>query len=178
MALSRAIYCSPVLIAALQLVVPSSALVPRALFIFGDSLVDAGNNDYLVTLSKANAPPYGVDFAFSGGEPTGRFTNGMTIADIMGNVKCEFMSNCDCKLDLMSPGTTLSGEALGQKSLAPPYLAPNSSAAMASSGINYGSGSSGIFDDTGSFYVRQFISLIAVIYTFFQCLSLIYETSF
>ncbi|KAG2568201.1 GDSL esterase/lipase At5g41890-like [Panicum virgatum] len=130
MALSRAIYCSSVLIAALQLVVPLSAVVPHALFIFGDSLVDAGNNDYLVTLSKANAPPYGVDFTFSGGEPTGRFTNGMTIADIMG-------------------------EALGQKSLAPPYLAPNSSAAMASSGINYGSGSSGIFDDTGSFYIGR-----------------------
>ncbi|KAG2574185.1 hypothetical protein PVAP13_7KG309200 [Panicum virgatum] len=130
MTLPRAIYCSSVLIAALLLLVPSSAVVPHALFIFGDSLVDAGNNDYLVTLSKANAPPYGVDFAFSGGEPTGRFTNGMTIADIMG-------------------------EALGQKSLAPPYLAPNSSAAMASSGINYGSGSSGIFDDTGSFYIGR-----------------------
>jgi hypothetical protein len=47
----------------------------------------------------------------------------------------------------------LSGESLGQKSLAPPFLAPNSSAAITSSGINYGSGSSGIFDDTGSFYV-------------------------
>ncbi|RCV35052.1 hypothetical protein SEVIR_7G219800v4 [Setaria viridis] len=129
MALSRALCCSS-LIATLLLIAPSSAVVSRALFIFGDSLVDAGNNDYLVTLSKANAPPYGVDFAFSGGKPTGRFTNGMTIADIMG-------------------------EALGQKSLAPPYLAPNSSAAMTNSGINYGSGSSGIFDDTGSFYIGR-----------------------
>ena len=59
--------------------------MPHAFFIFGDSLVDAGNNDYLVTLSKANAPPYGVDFSFSGGKPTGRFTNGRTIADVMGN---------------------------------------------------------------------------------------------
>jgi hypothetical protein len=65
---------------------PSAAAVPPpALFIFGDSLVDAGNNDYLVTLSKANGPPYGIDFESSGGKPTGRFTNGMTIADIMGN---------------------------------------------------------------------------------------------
>jgi hypothetical protein len=90
MALSRALCCSSLLIPTQLLLVPSSAVVPRALFIFGDSLVDAGNNDYLVTLSKANAPPYGVDFAFSGGKPTGRFTNGMTIADIMGNVECEF----------------------------------------------------------------------------------------
>jgi hypothetical protein len=90
MTLSRALHCSSLLLTALLFIFPSSAAVPPALFIFGDSLVDAGNNDYLVTLSKANAPPYGVDFAFSGGKPTGRFTNGMTIADIMGNVKCEF----------------------------------------------------------------------------------------
>ena len=86
----RALHCSSLLVMALLFISPSSAAVPPALFIFGDSLVDAGNNDYLVTLSKANAPPYGVDFAFSGGKPTGRFTNGMTIADIMGNVRSKF----------------------------------------------------------------------------------------
>ncbi|KAG4929409.1 hypothetical protein JHK84_046377 [Glycine max] len=47
-------------------------------FIFGDSLVDAGNNNYLVSLSKANYLPNGIDF----GRPTGRFTNGRTIVDI------------------------------------------------------------------------------------------------
>lgn len=55
-------------------------------FIFGDSLVDAGNNDYLFTLSKADSPPYGVDFSPSGGKPTGRFTNGRTVSDIIGNI--------------------------------------------------------------------------------------------
>ena len=49
-------------------------------FIFGDSLVDAGNNNYLVSLSKANYLPNGIDF----GRPTGRFTNGRTIVDIVG----------------------------------------------------------------------------------------------
>lgn len=53
-------------------------------FLFGDSLVDTGNNNYLFTLSKADSPPYGIDFAPSGGRPTGRFTNGLTIADIIG----------------------------------------------------------------------------------------------
>lgn len=53
-------------------------------FIFGDSLVDAGNNNYLFTLSKANSPPYGIDFKPSHGQPTGRFTNGRTISDIVG----------------------------------------------------------------------------------------------
>ena len=49
-------------------------------FIFGDSLVDAGNNNYIDTLSKANYLPNGIDF----GNPTGRFTNGKTIVDILG----------------------------------------------------------------------------------------------
>lgn len=123
-------YCSSLFIAVMLLLFRSSPALPHALFIFGDSLVDAGNNDYLVTLSKANAPPYGVDFASSGCKPTGRFTNGRTIADVIG-------------------------EALGQKSFAPPYLAPNSSAEMANSGVNYASGSSGILDETGSFYIGR-----------------------
>lgn len=52
-----------------------------ALFIFGDSLVDVGNNNYIRTLAKANYKPIGVDF----GKPTGRFTNGRTVGDIIGN---------------------------------------------------------------------------------------------
>lgn len=55
-----------------------------ASFIFGDSLVDAGNNNYLQTLSKANIRPNGIDFKGSGGNPTGRYTNGRTIGDIVG----------------------------------------------------------------------------------------------
>jgi len=43
-----------------------------ASFIFGDSLVDAGNNNYLQTLSRANIVPNGIDFQASGGSPTGR----------------------------------------------------------------------------------------------------------
>jgi hypothetical protein len=90
MAQPRALCCSSLPIAALLLIFHSSAALPHALFIFGDSLVDAGDNDYLVTLSKANAPPYGVDFTFSDGKPTGRFTNGMTIADVIGNANFGF----------------------------------------------------------------------------------------
>lgn len=58
-----------------------------ASFIFGDSLVDAGNNNYLPTLSKANIKPNGMDFKASQGNPTGRFTNGRTIGDIVGKKK-------------------------------------------------------------------------------------------
>ncbi|KAB2608938.1 GDSL esterase/lipase [Pyrus ussuriensis x Pyrus communis] len=46
----------------------------------------SGNNDYIFTLSKAASPPYGIDFKPSGGRPTGRFTNGRTISDIIGRV--------------------------------------------------------------------------------------------
>jgi hypothetical protein len=51
-------------------------------FVFGDSLVDAGNNNYIISLSKANFLPNGIDF----GRPTGRFTNGRTIVDIIGKI--------------------------------------------------------------------------------------------
>lgn len=51
-------------------------------FIFGDSLLDNGNNNELNTTAKANYSPYGVDFR--DGRPTGRFTNGRNTADILG----------------------------------------------------------------------------------------------
>ncbi|KAA3460033.1 GDSL esterase/lipase [Gossypium australe] len=99
-------------------------------FVFGDSLVDAGNNNYIFTLSKADSPPYGIDFTPSGGQPTGRFTNGRTIADIVG-------------------------QSLGAKSFPPPYLAPNTEAQAILRGTNYASGASGIMDKTGFFFIGR-----------------------
>ena len=55
-----------------------------ALYVFGDSTVDSGNNNFLITQAKANYIPYGVDFG--DGKPTGRYTNGRTEADFIG--KC------------------------------------------------------------------------------------------
>ncbi|KAJ8770013.1 hypothetical protein K2173_009096 [Erythroxylum novogranatense] len=49
-----------------------------AMFIFGDSLVDNGNNNYLASLARANYYPYGIDFSEG---PTGRFSNGYTMVD-------------------------------------------------------------------------------------------------
>lgn len=57
-----------------------TALVP-AMFIFGDSLIDNGNNNNLASLAKANYFPYGIDF---NGGPTGRFSNGFTMVDTIG----------------------------------------------------------------------------------------------
>ncbi|XP_008459639.1 GDSL esterase/lipase At1g71691 [Cucumis melo] len=52
-------------------------MVP-AMFIFGDSLIDNGNNNNLPTFARANYFPYGIDFPQG---PTGRFSNGYTIVD-------------------------------------------------------------------------------------------------
>ncbi|GMI83050.1 hypothetical protein like AT1G71691 [Hibiscus trionum] len=54
-----------------------SETVP-AMFVFGDSLIDNGNNNDLASLAKANYFPYGIDF---NGGPTGRFSNGYTMVD-------------------------------------------------------------------------------------------------
>ena len=51
-------------------------------YIFGDSLTEVGNNNYLqYSLARSDFPWYGIDF--SGGQATGRFTNGRTIGDII-----------------------------------------------------------------------------------------------
>ncbi|KAJ1292314.1 hypothetical protein BS78_02G383100 [Paspalum vaginatum] len=101
-----------------------------ASFIFGDSLVDAGNNNYIPSLSRANMTPNGIDFAASGGMPTGRFTNGRTIADIIG-------------------------EMLGQADYSPPFLAPNTTGGTILNGVNYASGGAGILNATGKIFVNR-----------------------
>ncbi|XP_039068814.1 GDSL esterase/lipase At2g03980-like [Hibiscus syriacus] len=52
-----------------------------ALYVFGDNFVDAGNNNYLnLPRIQSNYSPYGIDFD---GKPTGRYTNGRTVADFI-----------------------------------------------------------------------------------------------
>ncbi|KAK2970482.1 hypothetical protein RJ640_023665, partial [Escallonia rubra] len=50
------------------------------LFIFGDSLFDAGNNNYINTVARANFWPYGETFFKY---PTGRFCDGRLIPDFI-----------------------------------------------------------------------------------------------
>ncbi|KAL6504936.1 hypothetical protein OROHE_023694 [Orobanche hederae] len=58
-------------------------LVP-AMFIFGDSLSDNGNNNnFLISFAKANYFPYGIDFSFG---PTGRFSNGYIMVDAIAEL--------------------------------------------------------------------------------------------
>ncbi|KAI3417068.1 Lipase_GDSL domain-containing protein [Psidium guajava] len=54
-----------------------------AFFIFGDSTVDTGNNNYIKTIpeNRADYEPYGRAGSF--GRPTGRFSNGRVIVDFI-----------------------------------------------------------------------------------------------
>ncbi|KAG4196820.1 hypothetical protein ERO13_A06G195500v2 [Gossypium hirsutum] len=95
-----------------------------AFFVFGDSLVDGGNNYYIDTLAKPEYPD-GIDFPK--GIPSGRYTNSRTIADIVE-------------------------EEIGFIDYAPPFLAPNTTGDMILKGVNYASSGAGILQATGAFF--------------------------
>lgn len=98
-------------------------------FIFGDSLSDVGNNNYLTkSLARAALPWYGIDFG--NGMPNGRFSNGRTAADIVGD-----------KLGLPRP---------------PAYMDPTLDEDMIlENGVNYASGGGGILNETSSLFVSS-----------------------
>ena len=58
-----------------------AASVP-AVYVFGDSLADVGNNNYLLTLLKADFAHNGMDYPRR--KATGRFSNGKNSADFLG----------------------------------------------------------------------------------------------
>lgn len=57
----------------------------RAFLVFGDLLVDNGNNNYLTTTVRVNSPPYGIDY-YPTHQPTGRFSNGFNILNFISLV--------------------------------------------------------------------------------------------
>lgn len=69
------------LVLVLTVLVPRSEARPRSFFVFGDSLVDNGNNNYLLTIAWADSPPYGIDYPTR--KPTSRFSNGFNIPDLI-----------------------------------------------------------------------------------------------
>lgn len=81
--------------------VAPQAEAARAFFVFGDSLVDSGNNNYLATTARADSPPNGIDYPTH--RPTGRFSNGFNFPDIIGkffpvlsHFLCDFPSLKPC----------------------------------------------------------------------------------
>ena len=61
-----------------------------ALFIFGDSLFDTGNNNY-INGPKTDYWPYGETF-FK--HPTGRVCDGRVVPDFIGNIIIFTITNC------------------------------------------------------------------------------------
>ncbi|CAN6441413.1 unnamed protein product [Victoria cruziana] len=95
----------------------------KAMFVFGDSVVDVGDNDWSATSNeKANFLPYGVDFLAG---PTGRFTNGRNPTDILGQL-------------------------LGLPHFLPAYEDPAASGIKILQGVNYGNAGSGILESSWS----------------------------
>ncbi|XP_071697878.1 GDSL esterase/lipase At4g18970-like [Rutidosis leptorrhynchoides] len=88
-------------------------------FIFGDSLVDNGNNNGIASLARADYLPYGIDFARGS---TGRFSNGKTVVDTIT-------------------------EHLGFDEYIQSYA--NASGRDILRGVNYASAAAGIRDETG-----------------------------
>ncbi|KAH6805466.1 hypothetical protein C2S51_030297 [Perilla frutescens var. frutescens] len=92
-----------------------------AIYAFGDSVFDAGNNNKLPTLCLANHEPYGINFP--GKIPSGRFTNGKLPADML--IK-----------------------DLGIKDFLPAYLDPAVTASDILTGVTFASSCSGLDDLT------------------------------
>ncbi|KAK8944516.1 GDSL esterase/lipase EXL3 [Platanthera zijinensis] len=98
-----------------QIIESSTPIVP-AVILFGDSIVDPGNNNDMVTLAKGNFPPYGRDFI--GHVPTGRFSNGKIPGDLIAS-------------------------SLGVKETVPAYVGQNLGDEDLLTGVSFASGASG-----------------------------------
>ncbi|XAR61633.1 Triacylglycerol lipase [Bertholletia excelsa] len=98
------------------IILPLNVTIP-AVIVFGDSIVDTGNNNNLATIAKANYPPYGKDLM--GGKPTGRFSNGKVPSDFFV-------------------------EELRIKELLPAYLDPKLQTEDLTTGVNFASGGAGL----------------------------------
>jgi phospholipase/lecithinase/hemolysin len=92
-----------------------------AIFYFGDSVLDTGNNNRLPTVALANHVPYGRNFP--GRKPTGRFSNGRLVPDLLN-------------------------QRLQLKEFSPPYLDSKLSNNDIMTGVNFASAGSGFDDQT------------------------------
>lgn len=101
------------------------AKVP-AIIVFGDSSVDAGNNNQIPTIARSNFEPYGRDYF--GGRPTGRFSN--------GRIPTDFIS-----------------EAFGLKPTVPAYLDPTYNISDFAVGVTFASAGTGYDNATSDVLV-------------------------
>ncbi|TXG52022.1 hypothetical protein EZV62_021191 [Acer yangbiense] len=109
-----------------------------AVIMFGDSIVDTGNNNNLNSPTKSNFPPYGRDFM--GGVPTGRFSNGKVPSDFLGLTTFFILISFNFYSFFFF---FFSVEELGIKELLPAYLDPNLKPEDLLTGVSFASGGSG-----------------------------------
>ncbi|VVB02869.1 unnamed protein product [Arabis nemorensis] len=108
----------------LQLQNPSNASPSppiTALYAFGDSTVDSGNNNYIPTLFQSNHPPYGKSFPAK--LSTGRFSDGKLATDFLSS-------------------------SLGLKPTLPAYLNPSVKPVDLLTGVSFASAGGGLDDRT------------------------------
>ncbi|KAL9258284.1 GDSL esterase/lipase-like protein [Drosera capensis] len=106
------------------LILPDNVTAPSAVFIFGDSIVDAGNNNHFLTTCRSNFPPYGR--IFPGGVATGRFSDGMLPSDFFA-------------------------QEFGVKTIVPAYLDPSLTIDDMLTGVNFASAFLGFISETSTY---------------------------
>ncbi|KAL3027838.1 hypothetical protein AAZX31_03G079000 [Glycine max] len=111
------------------------ALQVPCYFIFGDSLVNNGNNNQLQSLARVDYLPYGIDFP---GGPSRRFSNGKTTMQL----NCRITDKERNKKNLLP-----NAELLGFDDYIPPYVDASGDAIF--KGVNYASATAGIREETG-----------------------------
>ncbi|OEL38681.1 GDSL esterase/lipase [Dichanthelium oligosanthes] len=121
-----------------------ASLRPPAMYVFGDSTLDVGNNNYLPgkNVARANRSHYGIDFP---GIPTGRFSNGYNTADYVA-------------------------KSMGFVSSPPPYLSllasPSSSLLVLTAlttGVSYASGDAGILDSAVQYFKTTKANMVSTL---------------
>lgn len=108
----------------IQLLCPTNASISppiTALYAFGDSTVDSGNNNYIPTLFQSNHPPYGKSFPAK--RSTGRFSDGKLATDFLVS-------------------------SLGLKPTLPAYLNPSVKPVDLLTGVSFASAGGGLDDRT------------------------------
>ncbi|CAN1276254.1 GDSL esterase/lipase At5g37690 [Linum perenne] len=121
------------IVAVVMVMSTAEATVP-AVFVLGDSTVDVGTNNFLSgSVDRADFPHNGIDFP--GSKATGRFGNGLNIADFLAK---------QLGLEMSPPPFFMLGNGT--------FPLKNSSF----KGVNFASGGAGILDITG---VKQVVPL-------------------
>ncbi|XP_027349097.1 GDSL esterase/lipase At4g28780-like [Abrus precatorius] len=130
----RVVLVMATMVVAVIVVDPKRTEGTRAFFVFGDSLVDSGNNNYLPTPARADSPPYGIDYPTH--RPTGRFSNGLNLPDLIS-------------------------KRIGSEPTLP-YLSPELNGQKLLVGANFASAGTGILNDTGI----QFVGILRMFQQF------------